>query len=100
MRGLRYLEQVQICDALIRQHRIQIPEAADLLDRAGTYLCKCALPSIAEPLFRRALCIQEQRVVSEPALVGMSFGEFAMIYSGGQTGQKQVESWPLQDSIR
>ena len=57
---LRYLEQVQACDALIRQHRLLLSEAADVLNRAGTYLWECALYTLAEPLYLRALHIQEQ----------------------------------------
>ena len=34
----RYLEQVEACDVLIQRHHLQVPEAADLLDRAGTYV--------------------------------------------------------------
>jgi transcriptional regulator with XRE-family HTH domain len=97
IRGRRYLEQVQICDTLIQQHQIQIPEAADLLDRAGSYLCKCALPSLAEPLFLRSLSIQERLAETEHALVAMSFGDIVTTYSlhgeYGQTGTQH--QWAL-----
>jgi tetratricopeptide (TPR) repeat protein/transcriptional regulator with XRE-family HTH domain len=56
---LRYLEQVQACDVLIQQHHLQLPEAADLLERAGIYLREHASYSLAEPLFQRGLDIAE-----------------------------------------
>lgn len=57
---VRYLVQAQRCDALIQQHLFVLSEAADLLERTGTYLCEHASYSIAEPLFLRALHIREQ----------------------------------------
>jgi len=57
---LRYLEQAQACDTLIQQHRLRLPEAAELLDRAGIYLRDHASYSLAESLFQRAVAIAEQ----------------------------------------
>ena len=62
----RYLEQVQACDALIQQHQLLLPEAAEVLDRAGTYLRERALYSLAEPLYRQALSIWEQQAKPDP----------------------------------
>jgi transcriptional regulator with XRE-family HTH domain/tetratricopeptide (TPR) repeat protein len=58
---LRYLEQVQACDVLMQHYQLLIPEAADLLDRAGAYLHERALYTLAEPLFQQALHIWEQQ---------------------------------------
>jgi len=58
---LRYLEQAQTCDALIRQHKLVLPEAANLLHRTGTYLTRHALYTRAEPLYQQALHIFEQQ---------------------------------------
>lgn len=55
----RYLDQVQTCDTLIQQHKMVLPQAAELLERGATYLRECALYSLAEPLYQRALRIQE-----------------------------------------
>ena len=56
----RYLEQVEACDELIQRHHLLLPEAADLLDRAGTYVREHMWYTQAEPLYRRALAIREQ----------------------------------------
>jgi tetratricopeptide (TPR) repeat protein/transcriptional regulator with XRE-family HTH domain len=56
----RYLEQVEACDVLIERHHLQLPEAADLLDRAGTYVREHMWYAQAEPFYRRALAIREQ----------------------------------------
>ncbi|HEU5382522.1 MAG TPA: FxSxx-COOH system tetratricopeptide repeat protein [Ktedonobacteraceae bacterium] len=58
---LRYLEQVQACDALIEQYRLLQPEAAELLGRAGMYLNEQASYPLAEALYVRALRIWETR---------------------------------------
>src|SRR5260370_2051689 len=47
----RYLEQAQASDTLIGQHQLLLPEAADVLDRTGSYLRVRALDSLAQPLF-------------------------------------------------
>lgn len=62
---LRYLEQVQACDALIQRHRLQLPEAANLLDRAGIYLEEHSSFALAEQLFQRGLVIAEQQPGSQ-----------------------------------
>jgi tetratricopeptide (TPR) repeat protein/transposase-like protein len=56
---LRYLEQAQACDRLIAEYRLLLPEAAEVLDRAGTYLSEHASYTLAESLFQRALSIRE-----------------------------------------
>jgi len=42
-RCLRYLEQVEACDTFIQQHQFLLPEAADLLDRTGSYFLEHAM---------------------------------------------------------
>lgn len=56
----RYLEQAQACDTLIQEHQLLLPEAAEVLDRTGSYLRERVLYSLAEPLLRRGLGIREQ----------------------------------------
>jgi tetratricopeptide (TPR) repeat protein/transposase-like protein/transcriptional regulator with XRE-family HTH domain len=58
----RYLEQVEACDVLIQRHHLLLPEAADLLDRAGTYVREHMWYTQAEPIYRRALAIREQQL--------------------------------------
>jgi tetratricopeptide (TPR) repeat protein/transcriptional regulator with XRE-family HTH domain len=60
---LKYLEQVQACNSLIQQYELVLPEAAELLDRAGIYLSDHASYSLAEPLFQRAVAIREMQMV-------------------------------------
>src|SRR5439155_15071083 len=59
---LRYLDQAQACDSLIRQHRLIFPEVADLLNRTGLYLADHASYTLAESLYVRALSIREQEL--------------------------------------
>jgi tetratricopeptide (TPR) repeat protein/transcriptional regulator with XRE-family HTH domain len=56
----RFLSQAQGCHTLILQHHLLLPEAVEVLDRTGTYLCERALYSLAEPLLQRALEMCEQ----------------------------------------
>ena len=77
---LRYLEQVQACDQLVQQYRLQLPEAADLLDRAGIYLREHASYSLAEPLFQRALLIAEQQLGPEHLQVASSLHNLGILY--------------------
>lgn len=46
----RYLEQAQASDMLIGQYQLRLPEAADLLGWAGSYLHERGLYRLAEPL--------------------------------------------------
>ena len=57
---LRYLEQVQVCDELIQRYQLLLPEAADLLDRVGSYFLEHSMYSQAGTLYRRALALREQ----------------------------------------
>jgi tetratricopeptide (TPR) repeat protein/transcriptional regulator with XRE-family HTH domain len=77
---LRYLEQAQACDALIQQHRLLLPEAADLLDRTAVYLTERALYGLAEPLYQRALWIWEQQSEAKPLQVARLMGNLASLY--------------------
>ena len=77
---LRYLDQVQACDTLIREQRLLLPEAAELLDWAGTYLCERALYSLAEPLYQQSLSIWEQQAEPQPASKVQSLNHLADLY--------------------
>ena len=61
----RYLEQVEACDVLIQRHHLLLPEAAELLDRTGTYVREHMWYTQAEPIYRRALAIREQHLGPE-----------------------------------
>lgn len=76
----RYLEQVQSCDLLIQQYGLRFSEAADLLNRAGIYLCEQALYALAEPLHRRALSIWQQLLGQEHPQVASALNSLANLY--------------------
>lgn len=73
---IRYLEQAQVCDTLIQQYLLTLPEAADLLLRTGTYLREHASYTLAEPLLLRALAIREQHL--EP--IASSLNNLGFLY--------------------
>jgi tetratricopeptide (TPR) repeat protein len=77
---LRYLEQVQACDALIQRHQLLLTEAADVLNRTGAYLANCALFALAEQLYQRALCIWEQQLGPEHPDVAEILDNLANLY--------------------
>lgn len=79
-RCARYLEQAQVCAALIEQYQLQLPAAADLLDRAGCYLSLHAAYPVAETLYQRALAIREQQVGPRHLSVASSLYYLASLY--------------------
>src|SRR5260221_654088 len=76
----RYLEQALMCDLLIQEHQVLLPEAADLLNRTGTYLRDRAAYALAEPLFQRALRIREQHLGPEHADTAATLNDLAALY--------------------
>ncbi|GHO90358.1 tetratricopeptide repeat protein [Reticulibacter mediterranei] len=93
---LRYLEQVQACNNLIQQHSLQIPEAAELLNRAGVYLREHASYSLAEQLFRQALAIA-QSFGPEHLLVAVSLNNLGLLY--WEQGQYEQAEPSLQQAL-
>jgi tetratricopeptide (TPR) repeat protein/transcriptional regulator with XRE-family HTH domain len=75
----RYLEQVEACDALIQRQHLLLPEAADLLDRAGTYVREHMWYTQAEPIYRRALAIREQHLGPEHPDTGTILHNLAIL---------------------
>lgn len=59
---LRYLDQAQVCYALVEQYLFSFVEAASMLNRAGLYLQEHASYTMAETLLKRALAICEQQL--------------------------------------
>lgn len=76
----QYLEQVQVCDLMIRQYGLRFFEAADVLHRAAIYLCEQAVYTLAEPLFQQALSIWEQLLGPEHFQVAEPLSELAELY--------------------
>jgi tetratricopeptide (TPR) repeat protein/nucleoside phosphorylase len=77
---LRYLEQVQACDSLIRQYTIAFVEAGDLLNRTGLYLADHASYTMAEPLYQQAFSIYEQQLGPEHPSAATSLNNLAVLY--------------------
>lgn len=77
---LRYLEQAQACEALVLHHLLLLPEAADLLNRTAIYLSKHASYALAEPLYRRAIAINEQQLGPRHPHVASPLNELAELY--------------------
>jgi len=76
----RYLEQVLACNTLIEEHQLLLPEAAEVLERTGIYLCERALYTLAEPLYQRALRIREQQVGETHPQVAIALNGLAQLY--------------------
>ena len=95
---LRYLEQAQACDQLIEQYCLQLPEAADLLNRAGVYLREHASYSLAEPLFKRGLVIAEQQLGLEHPLVADALYGLGILYY--QQGKYELAEPLYQRALR
>ena len=77
---LRYLEQVEACDTLIQHHQLLLAEAADLLDRTGSYFLEHAMYTQAESLYQRALRIREQRFGPAHPQTAASLNHLAILH--------------------
>ncbi|GCE14715.1 FxSxx-COOH system tetratricopeptide repeat protein [Tengunoibacter tsumagoiensis] len=87
----RYLEQVQACDALVQQQNLQLPEAADVLLRAGRYFFEHQMFSQAEILYQRALTLRESYWGTAHFLTGYSLEYLAVLQrNNGQYIQAEV----------
>jgi tetratricopeptide (TPR) repeat protein/nucleoside phosphorylase len=89
---LRYLDQAQVCYALVEQYLFSFVEAASMLNRAGLYLQKHASYTMAEPLYVRALAIYEQQLGAMHPYTAQSLNNLAMLY---YTQGKYAEAEPL-----
>ncbi|HEV8715352.1 MAG TPA: FxSxx-COOH system tetratricopeptide repeat protein [Candidatus Binatia bacterium] len=86
----RLLPHAQASAALVDQWRVEDEEAARLLNQAGYYLCERARYAQAEPLYQRALAIQEKVLGSEHPDVALILNNLATLYdSQGQYAQAE-----------
>ena len=76
----RYLPHAQVCAAYIEQWNMAFPEAARLLNQAGTYLRERAQYKQAEPLLTQALTIQENIVGPKHPDVAITLNNLAGLY--------------------
>ncbi|GHO58037.1 helix-turn-helix domain-containing protein [Ktedonobacter robiniae] len=87
----RYLEQVQACDALVQQQNLQLPEAADVLLRAGSYFFEHQMFSQAEIQYQRALTLRESYWGAEHFLTGYNLEYMAVLQrNNGNYAQAEV----------
>jgi tetratricopeptide (TPR) repeat protein/transcriptional regulator with XRE-family HTH domain len=77
---LRYLEQVEACDTFIQHHQLLLPEAADLLDRAGSYFLEHTMYTQAESLYQRALHIRERQLGPEHPQTATSLNHLGTLH--------------------
>ncbi len=75
-----YMPQVQACAALIDQWSMTFPETAQLLMQAGDYLEQSAQYAQAEPLYLRALAINEKILEPEHPNTGTTLHQLALLY--------------------
>jgi nucleoside phosphorylase/tetratricopeptide (TPR) repeat protein len=89
---LQYLDQVQISYAIVKHYLFSLLEAASMFNRAGWYLKKHALYTIAEPLYVRALEIYKQQLGADHRHTAASLNNLAALY---QDQGKYAEAEPL-----
>jgi tetratricopeptide (TPR) repeat protein len=77
---LRYLEQAQACDGLTQQYQLVLSEAAELLERTGSYLYSHASYTLAESLYQRAFHIRERQMGPEHPLVASALNGLADLH--------------------
>jgi tetratricopeptide (TPR) repeat protein/transcriptional regulator with XRE-family HTH domain len=87
----QYLPHALVAAELIEQWDMQFPEAAQLLERAGTYLLDHAQFAQAEPLYRRALSIREVVYGQEDLHTARSMHALGTLYAA-QSKYDQAES--------
>ena len=76
----RYLLHAQTCAALIVRWYMAFPEAARLLNVSGSYLLHRGRHAEAEPLWQRALEIQEQQLGQDHPNTATSLNNLALLY--------------------
>jgi tetratricopeptide (TPR) repeat protein len=74
------LPHAQACATLIDEHRFTFPEAARLLNNAGWYLYERGLYGQAEPLYQRALTVQERVLGPEHPHTLRTIHDLATLY--------------------
>ncbi|HJT57569.1 MAG TPA: FxSxx-COOH system tetratricopeptide repeat protein, partial [Ktedonobacteraceae bacterium] len=76
----RYLPHAQMCALLIEQENMRFDEAARLLNQAGSYLHQRGQFPAAQPLFERALIINEQEFGFDHPLTVYNLNNLAEVY--------------------
>ena len=88
------LDQVQVCESMIRQYMLICSEAVDLLNQASLFFgTRARLYTIAEPLSLHALAICEQQLGPEHPNTATSLNNLACLYK--ERRQRFTEAEPL-----
>ena len=92
----RLLRHALACAVLIDENRLEFEEAGQLLNQVGCYLSERARYAKAEPLFRRALEIEEKVLGSYHSDVADCFNNLAGLY---RNQGKYAEAEPLYKGV-
>ncbi len=76
----RYLPHALTCAELIEHDGMELPAAAQLLNKTAYYLDEHALYKQAEPLYQRALSIREKQLGPEHPDTANSLNNLALLY--------------------
>jgi tetratricopeptide (TPR) repeat protein/DNA-binding XRE family transcriptional regulator len=76
----RYLEQAQACAVLIGHYHLRIPEAADLLDRTGSYFREMGFYRLGASLLQQALDLRELLLGTEHLATTESLNNLGLVY--------------------
>lgn len=95
---VRYLEQMQACATLIRDHHLRFAEAADLLEITGTYLRVHGSYLQSEALYQQALHLREEVLGVQHFQTGSSLHHLGLLYLK-QRKYEQAEAC-LQQALR
>ncbi len=86
-----YLVQIQTCAILSTHYQVENTEAADLFDEAAEMLRMYAYFDQAEPLYQRALAINEKVLGTEHPSTSKTLNNLALLYSNqGKYGQAEL----------
>jgi nucleoside phosphorylase len=91
-----WLPHALVCATWIEQERMTSPEAAHLLDQAGSYLHERARYAEAEPLYQRALSIREQQLGATHPDTAQSLTNLAELY---RDQGRDTEAEPLLQRV-
>lgn len=76
----RFVAHVQTCATFIEEYDLAFPEAAHLLNQTAYYLDDIALYTEAEPLFQRAIAIDEKTLGSDHPNLASPLNNLAGLY--------------------
>jgi tetratricopeptide (TPR) repeat protein len=96
----RLLAQAHACAELIDQWRLELPEAADLLNEAGFYQFQRGRYTDTEPLYQRALAIRENALGAGHPDVASSLNNLAELFRAQGQYEKAAPVYERALAIR